>query len=51
MEILKVANERGIDWQFIRIGEEFGDVDNISSDNFYDNNPDVIMYPHMEIVY
>lgn len=51
MEILEVANERGIDWQFIRIGEEFGDIDNFSSDNFYNNNPAVVMYLNAEIVY
>ena len=51
MNILKVANERGVDWQFIRIGEEFGDIDNLNSDNFYSNNPAVVMYPHTEIAY
>ena len=38
MDTLKVANERGIDWQFVRIGEEFEDIENISSDNFCANN-------------
>lgn len=51
MDILEVANERGVDWQFIRIGEEFGDIDNLNSDNFYKNNPAFVMYPHTEIVY
>ena len=51
MDILEVANERGVDWQFIRIGEEFGDIDNLNSDNFYNNNPTVVMYPHTEIAY
>ncbi len=51
MEVLEVANERGIDWQFIRIGEEFGDIDNLNSDNFYNNNPTAVMYPHTEIAY
>ena len=51
MEVLEVANKRGIDWQFIRIGEEFGDIDNLNSDNFYKNNPSAVMYPHTEIAY
>ena len=38
MDTLKVANERGIDWQFVRVGEEFEDIENISSDNFCANN-------------
>lgn len=37
MEVLEVANERGVDWQFIRTGEDYDDVENFSSDNFYDN--------------
>jgi hypothetical protein len=51
MEILEVANERGVDWQFIRIGESFEDVENLNSDNFYDTDPAVILCPRMEIVY
>ena len=51
MEVLEVANKRGIDWQFIRIGEEFGDIDNLNSDNLYKNNPSAVMYPHTEIAY
>lgn len=51
MEILEVANERGVDWQFIRVGEDFGDIENLSSDNFYSNNPAIVMYPNVEIAY
>ena len=51
MEILEVANERGVDWQFIRVGEEFGDVEDFSSDDFYSNNPAIILYPRVEIDY
>ena len=38
MDTLKVANERGINWQFIRVGGGSEDIENLSSDNFYDNN-------------
>lgn len=50
MEVLKVANDNGAKWQFIRVGEEFGDVENESSDNFYDN-PVAVMGVKTEIVY
>lgn len=51
MKTLEVANERGVDWQFIRIGEEFGDVEDFSSDDFYNNSPSIILYPRVEIDY
>ena len=51
MEILEVANERDVDWQFIRVGEEFGDVENLNSDDFYSSNPAVVLCPRVEIVY
>ena len=51
METLEVANERGIDWQFVRIGEYFEDVENLNSDNFYNSDPAVVLCPRVEIVY
>ena len=50
MNTLKVANDNGINWQFIRVGEECGDIENESSDNFY--NSDIPgMGTRVEIVY
>lgn len=50
MEVLKVANDNGVKWQFMRVGEEWGDVENESSDNFYDN-PFAVMSVRTEITY
>ena len=38
MDTLKVANERGINWQFVRVGEGSEDIENLSSDNVYNGN-------------
>lgn len=35
MEMLDVANEYDIPWQFLRIGEDYSDIENMESDNFY----------------
>lgn len=37
MDVLEKANEANIAWQFMRLGEDNSDVENISSDSFYDN--------------
>ena len=50
-DMLDVANERGVDWQFIRTGEEYGDVEDFSSDNFYDNESLPYMGVSMAIDY
>ena len=50
MDILKVANDNGVKWQFIRVGEEYNDVEEESSDNFYDN-PVAVMGVRTEITY
>ena len=50
MDMLDVANNRGVHWQFIRIGEEYGDVERMESDNFYDTDIPV-MGVSMEITY
>ena len=50
MEVLKVVNESGIDWQFMRIGEDDGDIESISSDGFYDSAIPV-MRARVEIEY
>ena len=50
METLEVANQNGISWQFIRVGEEFDDVETIESDSFYDNPP-AVMGVSVEITY
>ena len=46
MDTLKVANERGINWQFVRVGGGSEDIENLSSDNFYDNNFAITIYPY-----
>lgn len=50
MDVLEEANQNGVAWQFIRTGEDYGDVENFSSDNFYDN-PFAVMGVSMEITY
>lgn len=50
METLEIANQNGIAWQFIRIGEEFEDVETMASDSFYDN-PTTVMNVSIEITY
>ena len=50
MDTLKAANNNGIKWQFIRVGEEYNDVEEESSDNFYDN-PVAVMGVRTEITY
>ena len=50
MDTLKVANDNGVKWQFMRVGEEWGDVEEESSDNFY-NNPVAVMGVRTEITY
>lgn len=51
MDTLKVANERDINWQFVRVGEESEDIENLSSDNFYDSNLAITIYPYGDIGY
>lgn len=50
MDTLKVANDNGVKWQFMRVGEEWGDVEEESSDNFY-NNPVAVMSVRTKITY
>lgn len=50
MDTLKVANDNGVKWQFMRVGEEWGDIDEESSDNFY-NNPVAVMSVRTEVTY
>lgn len=50
MDMLSKANEDGIPWQFIRVGEEDNDIEQFASDNFYDNPP-AVMSTQVDIVY
>lgn len=50
MDTLKVANDNGVKWQFMRVGEVPGDVEIKTSDNFYDSDIPV-MGVRTEIVY
>lgn len=50
METLIKADEDGVKWQFMRIGEDYNDVESIESDNFYDN-PTAVMSVSVDIVY
>lgn len=50
MDMLNVANECGVQWQFIRTGEMYEDVEMLNSDNFYDNPP-AVMTASVEINY
>lgn len=50
MDVLEKADEKGVKWQFMRVGEDTDDIEMLSSDNFYDNQIPV-MYAHVEIMY
>ena len=52
MDVLKVANKDGVDWQFMRVGEEYDDVEEDCSDNFYGSHiaETTVMTARVEIV-
>lgn len=50
MEMLQVANEEGVAWQFIRVGEDCSDIEQLASDKFWDNLS-TVMYLRVDIVY
>lgn len=50
MDMLSKANEDGVPWQFIRVGEEDNDIEQLTSDNFWDNPP-AVMRVQVDIVY
>lgn len=39
MNMLTEADVEGVDWQFIRIGEGEGEIEELCSDDFWDNPP------------
>lgn len=51
MEVLKVADNEGLAWQFMRVGEEYDDIENRWSNNFFKSDPVAIMGARTEIVY
>lgn len=50
METLYKANDEGVAWMFMRIGEDYTDIETSCSDNFYDSGLPV-MYTSVEVAY